>query len=382
MPNPKIKELFFSDLVYHLLITQDIHKLVHYLEKKHNSNNFKIKVPFSNQKIFIFQDRDLVSQVLKKQTRLPFVNKNFDISHGHPYSINAVNTTDPLWHDLHYGLSDIFSKKSIIPIMEKHKSILFGHQTVNLFLEEYFLKVWSEYCFGPVDYFEFKTLRDDLINVLRLVFHGNRLNRLPWIGRLTSIRNFQKYLPVLKNIDAGLQTLLESSIRNRDGAFFDLYEKLKLKYSNAFQITLDNSFLVILVYDFIYTVLLDTTASIAKNPQINRFMQVQKSMHDGFLYPFRFRTAEESFDDVHIGDYCIINLQKAGLYFSSGSRYCVGQSLFREIYQKFLEIYEDYEIKLINPDEEIIYNGSKDIPIMLSQHLVEITKKPGGNTKS
>lgn len=346
------------------------------LEKITGSVNYRISVPLSGKSIYIFQDRDLVTQVLKKQTKLPFVNKNFDLSHGHDNSINAVNTVDPLWHDLHYGLAEIFAHKRITPIMEKHQDLLLTKQyCLNKVLEQFFLKVWSEYCFGPVNITDFSELRLFLVETLGKVFHQNRVNRLPWIGKLTSLRNRKKYAKELGKINEGLARLLCSAITNKQGMFYELYAGLTSKYPNAFEIALDNSFLGILVYDFIYIVLLDALAKIAKNPSTNRFLQIQKSMHDGFLYPFRFRTAEEDFQGVHRGDYCIINLQRAGLFFSSGDRYCPGQTIFREIYQELLKIYEPYEICLVNPDEEIRYNGSKDIPIMVSQHQIQLIAK-------
>lgn len=369
-----VQKISFWALVRQLAKARDIHVLMDQLEAKYGAINYQIPVPLSSKSIFIFQQRELVAGVLKKQTKLPFVNKNFDLSHGHQYSINAVNTTDPLWHDLHYGFVEIFAGKRIAPIMEKHQDILLqSNYVLNDALEEFFLKVWSEYCFGPVDIQQFTETRKHLIETLGAVFHRNRLNRLPWVGRWTSLLNRKRYAKDLKKIDDRLETLLRSAIGNQQGMFYELYRQLETKYPNAFQIALDNSFLGILVYDFIYIVMLDAMARIAKTPEVNRFLQVQKSMHHGFLYPFRFRTAEEDFGDVRQGDYCIINLQRAGLYFSSGARYCPGQSVFREIYTKVLEMLDGYDLRLADPSEEIRYNGSRDIPIMQSRHRICVT---------
>lgn len=374
----EIREVTFSNLVRTLWQTRDIHKLFASLEDQHSGINFRIRVPLSRKSIYVFQHKNWVAKTLKKQTRLPFVNKNFDLSHGHKYSINAVNTVDPLWDHLHNGLAAIFSRKRIAPLLEKYQDILLrdGDFVINDVLEEYFLKVWSEYCFGPVDIQQFSALRKYLVETLVKVFHGNPWNRLPYIGRALSLINRWRYRRQLREVDDGLSALLQSAIKNQQGMFYELYEILAAKgYSNAFQIALDNSFLGILVYDFIYIVLLDATVKMAKHPEVNRFMQVQKSMHAGFLYPFRFRTAEEDFDGVRTGDYCVINLQKAGLYFSSGPRYCPGQSVFREVYTKLLEMLEGYDLRLKNLDEEITYNGSKDIPIMTSRHIARLSKK-------
>ncbi len=204
------------------------------------------------------------------------------------------------------------------------------------------------------------------------MFHKNPLNRLPVIGSITSKRNNKKYAAGLKEVDDGLAQILDFAIEHKQGAFYQLYEKLKPKYPDAYQIALDNSFLGILVYDFIDIILLDATAKIAKFPEMDRKKQVQRSMHDGFLYPFRFRTADEDFGDVKRGDYCVINLQKSGLYFSYGPRFCPGANLFKEIYTKFLEIYSEHDIRLVNPDEEIKTTGNEDLPFMTSSHDVKV----------
>lgn len=370
-----VQELSFWAFAWQLTKARDIHLLMEQLEAKYGAINFRIPVPLSGKSIFIFQHRELVAGVLKKQTKLPFVNQNFDLSHGHQYSINAVNTVDPLWHDLHHGLVAIFAGKCIAPLLEKHQSILLQPEYVlNDALEEFFLKVWSEYCFGPVDIQQFTETRKHLIETLGAVFHRNRLNRLPWIGRWTSLRNRKRYAKELQKIDARLTVLLKSAIANQQGMFYELYQQLEPKYPNAFQIALDNSFLGILVYDFIYIVMLDAMARIAKSPEVNRFLQVQKSMSNGFLYPFRFRTAEEDFEGVKKGDYCIINLQRAGLFFSSGARYCPGQTIFRELYTKMLAMLDDYDLRLADPTEEIFYNGSRDVPLMQSRHRVRVAQ--------
>lgn len=378
--NP-ICDITFATLVWELAKTRDIHKLTAQLEADYGAVNFRIRVPMTLKCIYIFQDREYVTKVLKKQTKLPFVNKNFDLSHGHKHSINAVNTTDPLWHDLHYGLVEVFKHKRIAPLMKPHHGIITQDSyLLNDALEDYFLRIWADYCFGPVNVGRFAEIREHLIETLGAVFHGNRLNRLPWIGRWSSLLYNWWYRKDLKKIDEGLKELLHTAIDNEQGMFYELYQQLAPKYPNAFQIALDNSFLGILVYDFIYIVMLDAMANFAKYPEANRFAQVQKSMHNGFLYPFRFRTAEEDIENeledyIWKGDYCIINLQRAGLYFSSGSRYCPGQTLFREIYKEMLDVLSDFDMRLVNPDEEIVYNGSLDIPLMQSRHQVQLTPK-------
>lgn len=308
----------------------NIHRLVEGLETRYGKVNFDVVLPFSSRRIFILQERDLISSVMRKDARLPYVNKNFDLSHGHFHSINSVDTTDALWKDLHADLFEIFKHKKITDIMEKHKDILVGRSSYNLndTLEEYFLRVWGEYCFGEMPPERFTQMRERLVTVLGKVFHSNRFNRLPLLGHYTSVRNRQRFAEELKQVDVELAEILKSSIAQKQGVFYELYARLVPKYPNAFQIALDNSFLGVLVYDFIYIVILDALTHMAKFPERDRHEQVRQSRHNGFLYPYRFREVAEDFDEFRKGDFCILNLQKSGLYFSSGPRACPRRGTF------------------------------------------------------
>ncbi len=366
--------------------TRNIHALMEALEQTYGAINFRIEVPFSKRTLYVLQERDLISSVLRKQSKLPFVNQNFDASHGHSQSINSVNTTDPLWNDLHYGLLDIVREKKIGPIMEKYQHFLTGPSAYNLNtqLEEFYLRVWSEYCFGPVDLEKYRHMREKLITVLGQVFHKNPLNRVPWVGYLSSKWNHWRYSYELDEVDQELAELLTSAIEHKQGMFYELYEKLKGKYDDAFQITLDNSFLGVLVYDFIYIIMADAMAHIAKDGEVDRAEQVKQSRHDGFLYPFRFRRIDEDYDGFKTGDLAVYNFQRSGLYFSAGARFCPGASLFQEISRKTLEIFEHHQLRFVNPQEEIVRSTNRDLPFMLSTHDVVVEcpfKNASGTTE-
>jgi hypothetical protein len=356
----------------------NIHNLVRNLEEKFSAKNFQVKIPFSERRLFIFQERDLIQSVMRKDARLPFVNKNFDLSHGHFHSINSVDTTDALWHDLHFELFDIFKTHPIAPLMQKHKALLNSEGVFNLNarLEDFFLKVWGEYCFGSIDHTQFRKTRGRLIDVLTKVFHTNKLNRVPWLGNWTSRLNRRLHSRELEAVDGQLRELLAVSIAERKGAFGELYHRLAKKYPNAFEITLDNSFLAVLVYDFIHIVSLDALARLAQDPQKDPATQFKESRHAAFLYPFRFREVAEDFDDFRRGDFCILNLQKSGLYFSAGPRTCPGAGLFNDIVGELQSILSASEIAMLRPQEAITTTGNPDLPFMTSSHDVKVSRCP------
>lgn len=369
---------FGSFLLQAALAKGDIHRLVGRLEKSYGALNFRVAIPFTSRRLFIFQEKEPIRAVMRQDARLPYVNKNFDVSHGHFSSINSVDTTDDLWRDLHGELWDIFKSNAISPLMEKYREELTREGTYNLNerLEAFFLKVWSEYCFGDVDSVQFNSMREKLVGTLGKVFHQNRFNRWPLVGRWTSQRNRRRYDAELKEVDSELGAILRGAIAQKKGAFYQLYERLRPKYENAFQITLDNSFLAVLVYDFIYIVTLDALAHIAKDPSLDRAQQFRQSRHDGFLYPFRFREVAQAFDGFRPGDFCVLNLQKSGLYFSSGPRACPGAGLFGEITRKLLEIFESSELCLVHPEQVITNTGNPDLPFMTSSHDVRVSRCP------
>lgn len=359
-----------------LAATRDIHRFVDHLEATTGQQNFVMQLPFSHSRVFFLQDPDLVRSVLKAKTSLGFVNHNFDISHRHSRTINTVNLSDDLWRDLHTELTDIFNTTPISNLMEKHKGLLIGDFQYNLNerLEEFFLRVWSEYMFGPIDVAEFQRVRLFWIATLRKVFHTNRLNRLPYIGELTSTMRARQNQESLTAIDADVSKFLRSSIENQHGTFSELYRRLLPKYGEgeSFLIARDNSLLGILVYDFVYGVVLDYILQNAKSQASNWRSQLPKSQETAFLYPWRFRVAEEPIGDARVGDYFVINLVRARLPFSCGPRVCSGARLFSEIARKITEIYSGFGVEFANPDEAIVYDQNRDIPIMTSQHEIKL----------
>lgn len=373
-------EVPFTKFALKVLQSGNIHRLVYNLEDQYGGPSFRIPMGalFGGRTLYVLQDRALVQTVMRQESKLPFVNRNFDSSHGHFNSINSVNTSEELWKDLHENLEDIFKKKSIVPLLEKYKGILLGrgHFNLNDTLAEFYLKVWMEYCFGPQDFEKFKATRDKLVGVLGKVFHENPLNRLPYLGAATSRFNRWRYDETLKEVDEELAGILIRSIVNRQGAFYELFVRLEPKYKDALRITLDNSFLAILVYDFIHIVMLDTLAHVAKNPGSDRQAQFLESRHHAFLYPFRFRVVEADFEGFKKGDFVIVNLQRTKLYFSAGARMCPGARLFGDLAKKTLEMLDGYVLKLTDLQQEIVRSPNLDLPFMQSNHDVTLSRCP------
>ena len=363
--------------------TGDIHRLVDELEQTTGATSFRVPLGFGRT-LWVLQDRALVRAVMASDSRLPYVNRNFDASHGHYRSINSVDTDQPLWDALHGELKDIFATHGIAPLLEKHRDILLGATRFNLndTLARYYLTVWAEYCFGPVDHGAFKMTRDRLIAVLGKVFHQNRLNRVPVLGAITSRLNRVRHRGELTSVDAELEVIVRNAIAAEQGVFAELHRRLAPNFPDAFAITRDNAFLAILVYDFIHIVMLDTLAHAARFPDVSRQQHFVAGRHHAFLYPFRFRVLREDHEGFRRGDFAVVNLQKTGLYFSAGKRVCPGAGLFNELSTHTLALLREYDLRLVDPAQDVVRGPNRDLPFLLSDHDVVLTKCPFANEES
>jgi len=99
-------------------------------------------------------------------------------------------------------------------------------------------------------------------------------------------------------------------------------------------IVLDNAFLSVLVYDFIYLFLLEYMVHITTN-NINK-LEERKGvknvcLESAFLFPYRMRYINNNNEELNKGDFAIIDLIESKHYFSYGPRSCVGIGLTQKI---------------------------------------------------
>lgn len=377
---------------WHLLWNRDFHKTVEKVKEVYHAPDFFVRIPLSGRNIYFLENEEIVKAVLKAKTSLGFVNENFNITLGHRYSVNGLNMSEPLWKELHNGLLSIFTrgKRPIEQLMENNKEILTSEPTscVNNTLKQFFLRVWGEYCFGPdVKLEDYISLRKDLFSFVRIAFHGNTWNRMPVVGRMMSHFNHYWHGKSLASVNERLTSMVDQSIKSQKGAFYELFVMMNENHSEdeAFEITRDNSFLSFLVYDFIYMISLDFMVNLAKqgSPKpaddevidVNRKEVFKASIERGFLFPYRFRVANEEIGGaISPNDMCLINLKEPQLFFSYGPRHCVGQGLFDTVRRKLLEIIGPYSLEMVDKDQPIEYAPSKDVPVIKSKHVIKLSK--------
>lgn len=368
----------------------DIHKTIEKISEIYESINFKITIPFCST-VWVLQEKELIKPVLtSRMTSLGSVNQHFNISHGHYDSINGVNQSDLLWEDLHTMLARILNHEGIEPLMEKHRAILIPADLsekicINDALGSFLFKVWGAYTFGPqTDEALYKELRDSIVDYIQKTFHKNPWNRVPFVGKALSYFNHYWHRDEIDGIDVRLSRLLDGSIDAKVGIFAKLYEELLqtgcYTPERVRKIVHDNAFLSFLVYDFIYIVALDYLVTLAKEnspaaADEQRKVILKGSIDRGFLFPFRFRIADEPIGEIAPKDLCVLNLKAAGLYFSYGPRRCPGQGLFQIKFMAMLsQMFRPYSIALADPTEAVEYSENKDIPSIISKHAIVLQK--------
>lgn len=348
--------------------------------------NFKIW--FVVTSLWIVQESNGVTQVLsgrKDAAQLTWANTNFFASHPYKWGIGNLQVGDDrhIWSAVHKSLAKSVDRDQLKKIMVKHKRILFGsygfRYELNNVLEEYILRVWGEYCFGPhIDHNKYARLQKLVIGTLRLTFYENRSTiMIPVVGRWISKFWGWWYRNNFFEIDALLEEMLH--LEGVDGSFFgkfkeNLAEQKSQNEIDVDQIVRDNAFLSPLVFDFLYIYLMEAMVQTAKKGynHSDRLAKKREFLDVGYLFPYRFRRLAKDVGEMTMGDFAVVNLVKANKHFSSGPRSCIGPGFVDTFYATFMEMFEPFTIVEVG-DVKITRNCDPNVPIIVSRHIVELS---------
>ncbi len=357
------------------------------LQELYKCKNFRIYLFWMN--IWIIQDKDSVKLTFSKKANamLTFPNSIFFDSHYHPYGIGNIQVDGKLWEIIHNGLSRALNNAQkngrLEKIMDSHKNILFGkygfQYSMTDVLEEYVSAVWSEFCFGKIQHNTYVRMRVLYLSTIRSTFYNHSTNLIPiFRSILCKIRRFT-YRNEYKLIDHQLTEFIDNCpIDSFIGNF-----KLKLEENPSISnisnindinnIVLDNTFLSVLVLDFIYMVSIEAILQVAdKNiPSINRHELKLSAMTRGYLFPWRMRRMGKSNGIFRKGDYILANLHGVGLFFSSGPRSCIGPGMFAKFYNHLLKLLEPYNLIMVSTNP-IVRHANSNTPFIISKHIVRL----------
>jgi len=355
-----------------LIYYRSIYHLIEYLCKEYPDKN--IIVTLFYKKLHIIQTKEQVQQVLSKDanTTITFANDNFFAAHNHPLGIGNLEQTDWKWSIIHKGLAHALgTSQNMIDSIERNKHILlgkYGFQYNVKVLDEFTLAVWADFCFGEkVNHDKYKEMQHLLITTLKKTFYNHTSRTIPYLGAwMVTFRKWY-YYENLQKVDSMLCKLLESNTGFMGRFRLAISDKFHCPYLIN-QIVLDNAFLSVLVFDFLYIVLINAVIDIAKN-KLSHEERLKKQMnyfYNGFLFPNRIRY------NTKTGDYYIVNLLKANLPFSYGPRSCVGPLISDTFYKYTMELLKDFTIESLDKNP-IVHNSDPNIPNIISQHTINLT---------
>lgn len=382
-------QISFIIFIWYCLYYCNLNQAIEKLCENYKLKNFYFR--FLWKKIYILREDLLISKLLsQEEVDLTYIQNNFNSIHGHSQTINGYNSKDVIWNILHKGLkSSLLSFGELESIMTKHLHILYSESPkvfmVSERLEEYILRVWSEFSYGPsVDYYEYRNCRNKIINLLKRDFHGSYLVKLPIIGNLYCRYNYWRRRYEYDAIDNHLWRLASSGIYD-DGFIKNFHQCLRDEeiIKNKGKVIIDNSYLLFLVADFLHKVLLDYLLRVSvdineegENVEEIQFDKLFKvSLNKGFLYPYRYRYTNASIElaeslKIAQGSIIIYDLKESHLYFSSGPRSCIGQGLVRKVfYEYFTNKILKNKYLLLNSNN-IEYNGHDyNVPELKIHHI-------------
>ncbi len=361
------------------------------LQNNMNCKNFK--VTFLWKTLWIIEDKEIIKKVLGKESsaKLTFVNRNFFASHYHNYGIGNIDYEkgECLWKGLHNTLSSALvtcmSENNLENIMDKHKMIILGKYGNKYdmlpVLEEYVITVWAEFCFGEQQNLinDYTKMRLAYLDLVERTYYNSVINKLPFIGSIfCKIKRFINRKDYEINDNILLQFVknsTESSLFNEFALKFREYndENNVIESKLIDKVIIDNAFLSIFVVDFIYMVCAESLLSIAQsdtNNNIQRKLEKNNGLKQGYLFPWRMRQISHNYDMFFKNDYVLMNIHGVELFFSFGARTCIGPKFFNKFYNHLLKIIEPYKLSLTS-DNSIIRSSDINRPFINSKHEVE-----------
>lgn len=362
------------------------------LQQNRKCKNFRVSLLFST--LWIIEDKDTIKSVLDKtlDAKLTFPNKNFFASHPHNLGIGNVDyeKNECLWKGLHNSLSSAISSSMnndrLENIMDKHESILLGkygnEYELVVVLDEYINAVWSEFCFGDQKDLQkkYNKTKSAYSALIQNIFYNNTLSYFPLIGWLSCkiryILNKEQYNKESIILAEYIKNAKEKSLFNEFAIKFMEYnnEHHVIDHKLVNKVIIDNAFLSIFVADFIHTACSESLLRIAYSYGNKMEWKFAKTtgLKQGYLFPWRMRKIPNTMGIFSEGDYALLNIHGAQLFFSYGPRSCIGPRFYNKFYEHLLEILNPFDLK--EQDSKIIVRSS-DInrPFIQSNHIVKLT---------
>jgi adenine phosphoribosyltransferase len=375
---PEISPITF---LWTLIRFRSVNHSIKYIQQQYKIQSFYVRCLW--KRVFILTEANLIGSALShKNLAQTYIQKNFNLIHGHTDTINEYDSCDSLRHDHHVSAKEcLLSASELTQILQKYKYLLWegynqtsGGQiqfSISRRLETFICHVWAEFSYGKnVDHEKYQRCRQLILHRLGQDFHSSYWVKVPILGSVYCQLTRMWYRKDYNQIDRDLNDLLVgydnvcwstpdlidlASLIDRSGFMGKYYSILRGNDTFREDRLIGTSFLLILVVDFIHKVFLDylLRSNLEESTKLKAEEIFNQSLHHGFLYPLRYRWQKadhnlNQFNVIRAGDFLIYDLKASGLYFSSGPHSCVGQTLVKRALFDFFthEILGNYQLKL------------------------------------
>ena len=341
-----------------------IHKLLKKLNILYNNddkdpNDYVINYWFG--KIHIEQSMKNVKSILNNNYHMGYFNNVFNQAHGLKHTINNYNSDTEMWKHIHFGikhsLNAFFENNLFNDLMVKQFPKINGEVKLKTVLNSYMLNVWSTFTFGKNNKYEI--LKDRTMHVLNKTFYSNSLCRIPIVGYYYCKYKRFMYRKEINSIIEEIKTLIKMSAGQNCLAnnFYEyIFDKLHDK-ELSIEVTTDNIFMSMLVYDFLFNYLLNITMHLIKSNKKQITKQFLNDMLEkSLLFPIRIR---QNGTNIHL-----LNLISSNQYFSWGPRMCVGYAFVEQITNIYIDLLSNCIIS--TAETEIIKSKNEDLPFISS----------------
>lgn len=358
-------KISFFIFIYFYLTSKSIHHLIARLDKRYR-NNGDYEISYLFGVLYIKQSKNGVADVLESDYELGYFNRIFNQSHGMMYTINNVDTNNPLWRTIHSGIKHSLENMVIhLPdIMKSNFPEVNKKTELKKELNNFFVKAWTKMMFGCDIGDDFEKVKNDMISLLNKNFYESKWYRTPIIGYYYSKYKFFKNRQEMDIIREKMKNICRMSIESQNPNVSKFFFEFVSKHANeiASDVHLDNMIMSLLIYDYMFNYILNATMKWihSKDKSYNEFTKnvIEKSL----LFPFRIRQ--------HGRNIYLINLISSGYYFSHAKRICPAYSFIPKVIDAFYNCISDCNISVCSPfnnENTIIRNNNPDIPYVQSE---------------
>lgn len=400
----QVNSIYWFTFLFRLLLLWSINDTIKYYtnyfntKRKRQMPGFTINCFFFN--VHVIDDGTIQKKVLMSNPTITGFNEIFNVSHGLKNTVNNFNDTDLLWRIIHDSVraaqtscmkSTISGKTLIDNMIDDFNNAIYeklGESIVYTeFIEEVSLNWFGKFMAGDAE--NFKSLRNDVLDILQFTFYNNPFRKVPIIGvyvsrllryfvqnKINIIRDkFKRLIPKLHQYKNCFWYELRENIHSKLSE--DFYDKTSDNFVEYYDdIFIDNAFISVLEYDFINMVLQGMLIERITKDKIEKD-DINAIIKENFLFPYRGRrmtcdlkTNNNDMCDINTNDICLLNLtsDNSTNMFSYGPRTCPGQILVKPLLTEFRKRINSLEF--ITLDNNIKKMEDLDTPI--------ITKGPIG----